>query len=250
MRRRTNTEYPAANYQPQQIITMADVERYRAAAKGYWELSRSRLAVIRVLAVLLIATAVAVGTMFATGQVKLKGTQAPATVTAFELKNIGKLATQAGYYSTMQTVKVNREGEILGWKIKVPFTEGTYIISYSGVVKAGLEFGDIEISVDENEKIITLKMPKVEILSNTLDEDKTQFLKGSENMFSQMDDKIGNEVRKNAKDTARQTALDNGIIGEAKQNAEALIRKFLSGSYNMEEYYVDFRWPVTEGEES
>ena len=90
MRRRTRTDDPAAYYQPQ-VITMAEVERYRTAAREYWLRSRSRLMTVWMLGALLVALLAAAVTMVVTGRVKLDSVvRNEPKVDVFELKNIGE----------------------------------------------------------------------------------------------------------------------------------------------------------------
>ena len=87
--------------------------------------------------------------------------------TAFGLKNIGELATQAGYFTTVQTISKSRD--VLG--IVVPGTQSNYVYSYDGVIKAGINFEELDISVDDLRHEITIRFPEFRILSTEIDDD-------------------------------------------------------------------------------
>ena len=42
------------------------------------------------------------------------------------------------------------------------------------------------------------------------------------------------------KESARQTAIQNGILDNARSNAEVLMRGFLAGTYDLSVYTVEF----------
>ena len=69
---------------------------------------------------------------------------------AMELRNIGELATQSGYYTNVQVIKSSRQ--LFG--VDIPLTQSQFIFSYDGVVKAGVDFADIGIEVREAEHAI------------------------------------------------------------------------------------------------
>ncbi len=241
MRRRTRTDDPAAYYQPQ-VITMAEVERYRTAAREYWLRSRSRLMTVWLLGTLLLAMIVAVVTMVVTGKLKLDTTvRNEPKVDVFELKNIGELATQAGYFTTVQTVKLTREADLQVVKFTVPLSEATYVFSYDGVVRAGMNFSDISLDIDDTNKTITVNLPETKILSTTLDDKTFQQYTGGGNLLSQLTPEEISDGRELVCEKAEKTAIENGILGEARENAKVLIREFLAGGYDLDEYNVIFQ---------
>ena len=88
--------------------------------------------------------------------------------TSLGLKDIGELATQAGYFTTVQTI--NKSRDVLGWE--VPGTQSNYIYSYDGTIKAGIDFQDINMEVDEVNHIIKITFPEFRILSTEIQDDK------------------------------------------------------------------------------
>lgn len=51
-----------------------------------------------------------------------------------------------------------------------------YHVAYEGIVKAGIDFEDIQIEVDEEKKIITITIPDVKILDCAVDEGTLEFI--------------------------------------------------------------------------
>ena len=69
------------------------------------------------------------------------------TISALDLEgkivDIGELAT-AEYVYTLTEIADKEEVKVLN--IKIPFTSSKIIFAYSGVIKAGLNYGDIKIN--------------------------------------------------------------------------------------------------------
>ena len=91
---------------------------------------------------------------------------------AFGLRDIGELVTQAGYFTTVQATTDART--LFGFDI--PFTKSKYIYSYDGIVKAGLDFSQIEVAVNDEAKIATVKLPEIKVLDVTIDNDSLKFM--------------------------------------------------------------------------
>lgn len=197
--------------------------RYRAR-----HAHRSR-ALILVAALLLLAVAgLAVFAAQLTGNIS--------RTTAFGLKNIGELATQAGYFTTVQTISKSRD--VLG--IIVPGTQSNYVYSYDGVIKAGIDFEELDISVDDLRHEITIRFPEFRILSTEIDDDSFKLYNDGANLFTSLKLEDVNRSNTELKKAARETAVRNGILENARTNAELLIRGFLAGMYDLSVYTIRF----------
>lgn len=156
--------------------------------------------------------------------------------TAFGLKNIGELATQAGYFTTVQTISKSRD--VLG--IVVPGTQSNYVYSYDGVIKAGINFEELDISVDDLRHEITIRFPEFRILSTEIDDDSFTLYNDGANLFTSLKLEDVNRSNTELKKAARETAVRNGILENARTNAELLIRGFLAGMYDLSVYTIRF----------
>ena len=163
-------------------------------------------------------------------------TDVSSRVTALQIQDVGELATQAGYFTTVQQIRKSRE--VLG--IEVPGTQSNYVYSYDGTIKAGIDFADVDVEVDELRHVITVSLPEVRILSTEIDEDSFVLYNDGANLFTSLKledvDKSNTELKK----AARETAIRNGLLENARSNAELLIKGFLSGAYDLTKYTVTF----------
>ena len=157
----------------------------------------------------------------------------------FALKDIGELATQAGFYTNVQMIKGSRQL----FNIDIPFTENKYIFGYDGVIKAGLDFGDIDMDVHEEARIITVKLPSVKILSNDIDHNSLEVYDEVKNIFNPLKLSDVNLSLVEMEKQAEETAIANGLFENARANAEVLIRGFLSGAFDLGVYSLKFEWP-------
>jgi len=187
--------------------------------------------VIAVFALLLIKLALA-----GTDEPVIVNEPIPGKVTKIELKDVGELATQAVYYTNVQTIR--NAQELWGWK--VPFTETHSIFSYDGVIKIGYDFAEIEIEVNEETKEIRVCMPEAKILSNEVDEYSMRLYDEEKNIFTPMGAEDYSAERIQIKEESEAEAIERGVFDDAQRNAETLIKGFLSGIYDMNEYTVIF----------
>ena len=166
----------------------------------------------------------------------LQNTRNESRTTTLGLKDIGELATQAGYFTTVQTIDKSRS--VLG--VEVPGTKSRYVYSYDGTIKAGINFEDIQLDVNEEDKVITVTFPEFKILSTEIDDDSFVLYNDGANLFTSLKledvDKSNTELKNNA----RETAVKNGILDNARSNAEILIKGFLAGMYDLTKYSVVF----------
>ena len=184
--------------------------------------------IVILLLVLLIAFAIFTGISTAT-IVKSR-------TTALGLKDIGELATQAGFYTNVQMISGSRE--IFG--INIPLTEKKYIFGYDGVIKAGIDFADIKVVVDEMTRVITVTLPEVKVLSNEIDENSFEIFDESHNIFNTLKVDDMNTSLIALKEESEAKAIENGLLENARRNAEVLVRGFLAGAFDLTLYTVEF----------
>ena len=96
------------------------------------------------------------------------------------MENIGKLCTAE--YSYTHVERADNSREIIGFKI--PFTTATYIYSYDGTIMAGIDFTKIQIDKNDSEKLITVMLPDVEIISSDVDQSSFALYDEKNNIFN------------------------------------------------------------------
>ena len=89
------------------------------------------------------------------------------------------------------------------------------------------EIGKDDVRIEGD--TVTMRLPEPEILSSSLDEEKTRVY---DRDFSPLnvrpDDELVEEARLRAIEIIEQTARENGILNTAEENAEDSIRAFVT----------------------
>lgn len=154
----------------------------------------------------------------------------------FHLENIGELATQAGFFTDVQ--KIQDYKELFGKQ--VPLTQSQYIYSYDGVIKAGIDFAQVEVSVDDDSHCITVRMPEPEIFDVKVDEKSLKIYDEKSSIFTPLKLDDISKSRIQLEENVKEKAIENGILTSAKANAKMLLSGFMSAYYDMSEYAIVF----------
>lgn len=198
---------------------------------GFFANALAKKAVTALVLIFAVGAAVAVG---AVGMKNYLNSEAKTTKLGFE--DIGELATQAAYSTQVNMTEAWRE--LFG--IQIPFTQSKYIYSYDVVIKAGLDFGEIQWEVDEDAAAILVKLPKARILSSEIDLDSFKVYYESESIFRPITLEENNAALTELKQTAETDAVANGLLDNARSNAEMILRGFFAGVYDPETYTIKF----------
>ena len=116
--------------------------------------------------------------------------------------------------------------------IKIPFTTSKIIITYDGVIKAGYDLSKVKAAVNGNEVIITL--PKVEVLSHTIDYDSLQIMDEKYSIFNQFEVTDYNGFYAEQSKLMEEKAINKGLFEKAEANGKVMIESLIAGLSNQE----------------
>ena len=167
------------------------------------------------------------------GVTKYFQTQSKTTKIGFE--DIGELATQSAYCTEVNVTEAARE--LFG--ITIPFTHSKYIYSYDIVIKAGFDFNEIEWS--ESGNTIEVRLPEAKILSSEIDLDSFELYLEDESIFREITMTENNEALKSMRQSAEDDAIANGLLENARSNAETILTGFFGNVYDLDEYEIIFK---------
>lgn len=179
--------------------------------------------------------------VFAGLQMMPKSEAAPINLTTDvqgTINDIGQLATAEFVYEITQ---VSEKPAKEMFKIKVPFTSGRVVYSYAGTIKAGIEFGDVKVKVDDEARTITVTMPEVILISNELDNDSFRVYDEKNSIFNPFtfeDFNLSQDALKQAAETA---ADSRGLREEALANARTIITGSIGSLYDLNAYSIIFQ---------
>ena len=156
--------------------------------------------------------------------------------TKLGFEDIGELATQAAYTTIVEDTDVFRE--LFG--VSIPFTQSKLIYSYDVVVKAGLDFDQVKWTVSENK--IKVEMPEIRILSSEIQFDSFQTYYENESIFRPVKIDENNQAIQEMVKKAETTAVENGLLENARENAEMMIKGFIYQNFDSQEYQISFTY--------
>lgn len=155
--------------------------------------------------------------------------------TKIGFEDIGEMATQSAYCTE---VNVTEDAKEL-YGMRIPFTQSKYIYSYDIAIKAGYDFNEIEWK--EKNKTIEVKLPEAKVLSNELDMDSFKVYHEEESIFSKITLEENNDAVKKMKLNAQENAIANGLLENARSNAETMLTGFFADEYDLDEYKIVFK---------
>ena len=110
------------------------------------------------------------------------------------------------------------------------FSGEKVLLVASGNVEAGVDLSRIgEGDVRVRDETVTIRLPEPEVLSATLDEDKTRVYDRDYGLLNvRPDDDLVEEARVRAEERIETAARENDILDTAERNAEDSIRAFVT----------------------
>ncbi|WP_448667180.1 DUF4230 domain-containing protein [Aerococcus viridans] len=153
------------------------------------------------------------------------------------ISDIGELATSEYRYTISQTAKKD-DVKLIG--ISIPFTSSHVLYSYQGVIKAGIQFGEITIHVNETDKTVFVELPETEILSEEVFQDSLIVYNESYSPFNTFTFSDMNLSVADLKDTAKKDAVKNGLLDAARENAITILNSTVNSFYDTDEYTVEY----------
>ena len=106
--------------------------------------------------------------------------------------------------------------------LKVPFSTKYFIFTYDGYLKAGIDLSTAEVEVTDTEVKITIAEPYV--IDNVILEDTVEVLDQSNNVVNSIRIEEIMKVLSSEKEKMRVRAIKNGVLEQAKTNAELIIK--------------------------
>ena len=192
-------------------------------------LGKSKKAIGGVIAIIVLVIAIFfAGVHYASGSNNDKITS---TTIKNQLTEINELALYSYDYSKVG--KFSNKLSFNGWKI--PLTQKTFIITYDGSIKAGIDLKQAKISIDNEQLNITL--PAAKILSHEIDENSIEVYDESSNIFNQISINDYKSFATKEKKKNEKEAISNGILEKSKTKAEQTLTTYLQAIPEIKDYY-------------
>ena len=122
--------------------------------------------------------AVCFGAGFFTGGRSQEAPQLSSVTVEQQLQQISQLATTQYAYTNMG--QFERGSDFYG--IRIPFTTSRFIVSYSGVITAGVDLSQAQVEVTGEQ--VTVTLPAAQILSHEIDPDSLEVFDETRSIFN------------------------------------------------------------------
>ena len=149
---------------------------------------------------------------------------------ASRLRSVQELVTVSYYYTNMG--RFENQVDFYGWK--VPFTTKSFIVSYDGVIKAGVDLEKLQVSIGGGE--VTVTQPESRIISHEIPEDSLEVFDESDNLFNHITIEDYTAFTRDQKSAMEQRAVDGGLLDRANQEARTAVDSLLRIMPGLEEY--------------
>ena len=147
-------------------------------------------------------------------------------VSAKELTTLKYHYTNMGHFENQNTF----------YGYKVPFTSKEFIVSYEGLINAGIDLN--KMKVDVGDKSIEVRIPAAEILSHEIYEDSLKVYDERESIFNRIDIEDYNDFSKDQKSGIEKKAIKKGLLKEADEESKRAIEEILMGDTILSKYDI------------
>lgn len=146
-----------------------------------------------------------------------------------EIEQIGELATVNYYYTNMGKF----EDALKLLDHDVPFTTKSFILSYDGEIKAGIDLSAVEVEVSD--AVITVTVPAASITSHEVDTDSVILYDEKNSVFNGLSVEDVTAFIGEQKKLMEEKALNNGLLTRAQESAEKVLKTLLSNFIEVNE---------------
>lgn len=182
---------------------------------------------IKLLIVGILLGAVLLGGGWLLGRTSGGGSQNQEELSAIVLQNqissMSELAVVTYTYTELGQYESSKEF----YGVKMPFTTNRFLLTFDGVIKAGIDMTEVKVDVDSDTKTVTVKLPGAEILSHEIDEDSVKIYDEKTSIFNPFTVQDYASFYADQKKTVEEKAREKGLLTEAQTQAEHAVRQLL-----------------------
>lgn len=193
---------------------MAEVKR------GFHPLALLKQGKLIVLGVVLAILCFAVG--FFSGGKQEKPPVLSSITVQNQLQQISQLATVRYSYTNMG--QFENSNEFYG--IKLPFTTKRFIVAYDGVITAGVDLSQAQVSVTDRK--VTISLPAPQILSHEVDPNSLEVFDETTSIFNPITIEDYNGFQADQQGVMEDKAIQSGLLTQAKDQAQTAITGLIS----------------------
>ncbi|MBQ8666042.1 MAG: DUF4230 domain-containing protein [Lachnospiraceae bacterium] len=150
------------------------------------------------------------------------------------LREMGTLITEEYYFTQLEKYKKTE-------KVWIFKSEASTAYSYDGVVTAGIDCNEIGIEKDDENKTITISIPKASILNVDIDPNSFQMYEEKNGLWSKFNISDYNKSLIEFEEAGKKKALEKGIIEKADESAKKMVESFVNSLIDSDEYTIEYK---------
>ena len=173
--------------------------------------------------------------IFIAGMMQMKKNMTPDITSELinnRLEDAKELTTLKYHYTNMG--QFQNQSDFYGWK--VPFTTKSFIVSYDGVINAGVDLDGTMVKVTG--KKIQIMIPHAKILSHEIYEDSLQVFLEKDSIFNPIKISDYNDFSMDQKQVVEEKAIDKGLLTEADKKSQEAIKDILRLDQYLKDYEI------------
>lgn len=173
--------------------------------------------------------------IFIAGMMQMKKNMEPTITSELinnRLEDAKELTTLKYHYTNMG--QFQNQSDFYGWK--VPFTTKSFIVSYDGLINAGVDLQEATVNVTD--KKIQIKIPHAKILSHEIYEDSLQVFLEKDSIFNPIKISDYNDFSMDQKKVVEEKAIEKGLLAEADKRSEEAIKDILRLDQYLKDYEI------------
>ncbi len=155
-----------------------------------------------------------------------------------EITALSELTTKKYWY---RNATQQEEAKKWLWGADMPFSDIQFVALYDGYIKAGIDLKDVKFDVNQHTKTITITMPKSKILDHNIPQETINVLQVKNNLFNSVSFNDYNRFISSEKDVMAETAIGQGILTEADEEAKSIMEAFLNNIPGIDQYKLLFK---------
>ena len=150
-----------------------------------------------------------------------------------QLRSASELTTLEYLYTNIG--KFENNIDFNGWNI--PLTTKEFVLSYDGVIKAGIDLEALDVKVEG--KKITVTLPQATITSHVIDEKSIQLFNESKNIFNQISVQDYVDFTKVLKEEKELDLETKGLLEQAQEKSKEVLTTLID-TLTDHEYTIEF----------
>lgn len=156
---------------------------------------------------------------------------------AQQLSSLKELVTKKYVYTNAAIREANKTW-LWGWDM--PFSDTSLLVTYDGVIKAGIDLGKVEIDVDQDTRTITVTLPPSQVTDNSIPQETINVLTVRNSLFNSVTFDDYNKFIGEEKKAMEEKAISMSLLEDADAEAENIIRAFLNLLPGIDTYTLVF----------